>query len=89
MRGDAIRLWYSRHNVIEGNRVIRARDLTFANSADNRFAGNHFTDGRYGMHVIFSPRPQIENNRLADTGTGIIVLYSPDLVLRDPAPRMK
>ena len=33
MRGDAIRLWYSRHNVIEGNRFRRARDLTFANSA--------------------------------------------------------
>jgi nitrous oxidase accessory protein len=82
MRGDAIRLWYSRHNVIEGNRFRRARDLTFANSADNRIAGNRFEDGRYGMHIIFSPRLQVENNRLADTGTGIIVLYSPDLVLR-------
>ncbi|MCX7168559.1 MAG: right-handed parallel beta-helix repeat-containing protein [Rhodocyclales bacterium] len=82
MRGDAIRLWYSQHNVIEGNRFIRARDLTFANSADNRIVGNQFTDGRYGMNIIFSPRLLIENNRLSDTGTGIIVLYSPDLVLR-------
>ena len=82
MRGDAIRLWYSQHNVIEGNRFNRGRDLTFANSADNRIVGNHFTDGRYGMHIIFSPRLLVENNRLSDTGTGIIVLYSPDLVLR-------
>ncbi len=82
MRGDAIRLWYSQHNVIEGNRFSRARDLTFANSADNRIVGNHFTDGRYGMHIIFSPRLLVENNHLSDTGTGIIVLYSPDLVLR-------
>jgi nitrous oxidase accessory protein len=82
MRGDAIRLWYSQRNVIEGNRFTRARDLTFANSPDNRIVGNWFTDGRYGMHVIFSPRLLIENNRLSDTGTGIIVLYSPDLVLR-------
>ncbi|MBK9018463.1 MAG: right-handed parallel beta-helix repeat-containing protein [Sulfuritalea sp.] len=82
MRGDAIRLWYSQHNVIEANRFRRGRDLTFANSADNRIAGNHFVDGRYGMHVIFSPRLLIEDNRLSDTGTGIIVLYSPDLVLR-------
>ena len=82
MRGDAIRLWYSRHNAIENNRFERARDLTFANSPDNRIAGNRFQDGRYGMHVIFSPRLLIENNRLSDTGTGIIVLYSPDLVLR-------
>lgn len=82
MRGDAIRLWYSRHNLIEGNRFSRARDLTFINSADNRIAGNQFTDGRYGMHIIFSPRLLIENNRLSHTGTGIIVMYSPDLVLR-------
>jgi nitrous oxidase accessory protein len=82
MRGDAIRLWYSRHNLIEGNHFTRARDLTFINSADNRIVGNQFTDGRYGMHIIFSPRLLIENNRLSNTGTGIIVLYSPDLVLR-------
>ncbi|MDO8958783.1 MAG: nitrous oxide reductase family maturation protein NosD [Rhodocyclaceae bacterium] len=82
MRGDAIRVWYSRHNLIEGNRFTRARDLTFANSADNRIVGNRFTDGRYGMHIVFSPRLLVENNRLSDTGTGIVVLYSPDLVLR-------
>lgn len=83
MRGDAIRLWYSRHNLIEDNRFHRARDLTFSNSADNRVIGNRFRDGRYGMHIIFSPRLRVEKNHLSDTGTGIIVLYSPDLVLRD------
>jgi nitrous oxidase accessory protein len=82
MRGDAIRLWNSRHNVIEGNRFNRARDLTFANSPDNRIVGNQFTDGRYGMNIVFSPRLLIESNRLSDTGTGIIVLYSADLILR-------
>ena len=82
MRGDAIRVWNSRHNLIEGNRFVRGRDITFANSPDNRVVGNSFDDGRYGMHIIFSPRLLVENNRLSDTGTGIIVLYSPDLVLR-------
>lgn len=82
MRGDAIRLWYSQHNLIERNSLTRARDLTFINSADNRIVGNQFTDGRYGMHIIFSPRLLVENNRLSNTGTGIIVLYSPGLVLR-------
>lgn len=82
MRGDAIRLWYSRDNVIAGNRFERARDLTFANSPDNRISDNVFTDGRYGMHIIFSPRLRVENNRLTHTGTGIVVLYSPDVILR-------
>ncbi len=82
LRGDAIRLWNSRHNLIEGNTFERARDLTFANSADNRIVGNHFHDGRYGMHIIFSPRLLVEGNRLEHTGTGIIVLYSPGLTVR-------
>ncbi len=82
MRGDAIRLWYSRHNAVSNNRFERGRDLTFANSPDNHVTGNRFKDGRYGMHVIFSPRLLIEDNHLSDTGTGIIVLYSSDLVLR-------
>jgi nitrous oxidase accessory protein len=82
LRGDGIRLWNSRHNLIEGNSFERARDLTFANSADNRIAGNRFHDGRYGMHIVFSPRLLVENNHLEHTGTGIIVLYSPGLTVR-------
>ncbi|MFZ4537545.1 nitrous oxide reductase family maturation protein NosD [Propionivibrio sp.] len=82
LRGDAIRLWYSQHNVIEGNHFERARDLTFTNSPDNRIIGNRLTDARYGMHIIFSPRLLVENNRITYTSTGIVVLYSPDLILR-------
>jgi nitrous oxidase accessory protein len=81
-RGDGLRLWNSRRNRIEGNAFARVRDLTFANSPDNRILGNTLTDGRYGMHLVFSPRAHVENNRLSDTDTGIAVLYSPDLVLR-------
>jgi nitrous oxidase accessory protein len=82
LRGDGIRLWNSRHNLVEGNTFERARDLTFANSPDNRIASNRFHDGRYGMHIIFSPRLLVEGNRLEHTGTGIIVLYSPGLTVR-------
>jgi nitrous oxidase accessory protein len=81
-RGDGLRLWYSRHNRIEGNAFARIRDLTFANSPDNHILGNTLADGRYGMHFVFSPRARVENNRLSDTDTGIAVLYSPDLTLR-------
>lgn len=81
-RGDGLRLWYSRHNRIEGNAFRTVRDLTFANSPDNLVLGNTLADGRYGMQFIFSPRATVENNRLSDTDTGIAVLYSPDLVVR-------
>jgi nitrous oxidase accessory protein len=81
-RGDGIRLWNSRHNLIEGNVFERIRDLTFANSPDNRIAGNRLHDSRYGMHFVFSPRAVVENNHLSETDTGIVVLYSPGLTLR-------
>ncbi|MBZ0133446.1 MAG: nitrous oxide reductase family maturation protein NosD [Rhodocyclaceae bacterium] len=81
-RGDGLRLWNSRHNRIENNTFTRVRDLTFANSPDNRIAGNRLADGRYGMQFVFSPRALVENNDLRDTDTGIVVLYSPDLTLR-------
>jgi len=82
LRGDALRVWNGHDNRIENNRFAQARDITLTNSPDNRIIGNHFTDGRYGMHVIFSPRLLIEGNRLTHTGTGIVGLYSPGLVLR-------
>jgi len=82
MRGDAIRIWNGTDNRIEGNRFQRGRDLTLINAPDNLFIGNQFTDGRYGMHLVFSPRTRIERNHLSRLGTGIIILYSPNVLLR-------
>jgi nitrous oxidase accessory protein len=82
MRGDGLRLWNSRHNLIERNDIRRVRDLTFANSPDNRIRANTLRDGRYGMQFIFSPRALVERNDLAYTATGIVALYSPGLTVR-------
>ena len=82
LRGDGLRLWNSRHNRVEGNVFVRVRDLTLANSPDNRIAGNRLDDARYGMHVVFSPRTLAEGNRIANTGTGIVVMYSEGVILR-------
>jgi nitrous oxidase accessory protein len=77
LRGDGLRLWNSRHNRVEGNRFTRGRDLTLINSPDNQLLRNQFSGGRYGLHVVFSPRLLAQGNRLSHTGTGIVVLYSP------------
>jgi len=83
LRGDAVRVWNGTGNRIEANRFRRARDLTFINAPDNRVVGNRFSDGRYGMQVVFSPRLKVERNHISDMGTGIVVLYSRDVELRD------
>lgn len=82
MRGDGLRLWNARHNVVEDNRFQRGRDLTFANSPENRIVGNTLRDGRYGMQFVFSPNSLVEHNDLAYTATGIVALYSPAMTVR-------
>lgn len=82
MRGDGVRLWNSRHNEIRANRFTRIRDLTFANSPDNRVIGNSVNDGRYAMQIVFSPGLLVQDNRLDNTATGIVILYSPNVVVR-------
>ena len=82
LRGDGIRLWNSRYNRIEGNRLSATRDLTVANSSGNLFLGNHIEHGRYGMQFIFSPDNQVAANRIRHTTTGIAALYSDRLTVR-------
>lgn len=82
LRGDPLRLWNSRHNRIEDNDFTRGRDLTLINAPDNQLVGNHFSDGRYGLHAVFSPRLRVERNSFEHMGTGVVVLYSPSLTLR-------
>ncbi|MES2877642.1 MAG: nitrous oxide reductase family maturation protein NosD [Pseudomonadota bacterium] len=82
LRGDSLRLWNSHHNRVEDNVFTQGRDVILTNSPDNQLLRNHFTDGRYGMHIIFSPRLLAEDNRLSHTGTGIVALYSPRITLR-------
>lgn len=82
LRGDGLRVWNGRHNEIDGNEFQRTRDLTLANSPDNRIAGNRLSDARYGLHAIFSPRTRVENNRIDHTETGIVAMYSTELTVR-------
>ncbi|MDD5296812.1 MAG: nitrous oxide reductase family maturation protein NosD [Rhodocyclaceae bacterium] len=82
LRGDGVRLWNSRRNVIQGNRIRRVRDLTLANSPENSILGNTLRDGRQAMEFIFSPDSLVEGNDLEQVGAGIVVLYSPRLRIR-------
>lgn len=81
-RGDSVRLWYSRHNVIEGNDIAHSRDVTLANSAFNRIVGNTMQDVRYAVHLIFSPRSLVQDNRISHAANGIIAINSDGLTVR-------
>ena len=44
LRGDGIRMWYSRDNLLLDNQLTGSRDMVFANSPDNRIIGNSIHD---------------------------------------------
>jgi nitrous oxidase accessory protein len=83
LRGEGIRLWYSQENLLEGNQISHVRDVLFTNSSDNRFIGNTIEQSRIGMEFIFSPGNTVENNTLIRNTTGIVVLYSNEVIIRN------
>lgn len=82
LRGDGIRMWYSHDNVIEANRLESVRDVFITNSSDNRLAGNRILQSGVGTQLVFSPGNVLEANLYDTNQTGIVILYSSDVVVR-------
>ena len=82
-RGDGIRLWYSSDSRILENEVRRARDVVvyFCNRLSIR--GNVITDGRYGLHYMYSDHNEFVNNYFARNQVGAFIMYSRDVRLRE------
>ena len=76
MRGDAIRLWYSSRNLVEGNDISDSRDVVAWYSDHNIFRGNTSRRSRYSLHFMFSNDSLVENNRFYDNTVGIYLMYT-------------
>ena len=83
IRGDAIRLWYSRNNRIVKNTIRNSRDVVVWYSADNIIADNDVADGRYGLHFMYSKYNLVEHNRFYKNSVGIFLMYSDSVVVRN------
>ncbi|QYZ66232.1 MAG: copper ABC transporter substrate-binding protein [Gammaproteobacteria bacterium (ex Lamellibrachia satsuma)] len=83
LRGEGIRLWYSRNNHIEENEIIGVRDLLLTNSAENQIIGNRLQNNRISMEFIFSPKNEIRDNHISNNDTGIVAIYSDELDIRN------
>jgi nitrous oxidase accessory protein len=83
MRGDAIKLWYSNENTVEGNDVRNSRDVILWYSSHNHLTGNVETGGRYGLHLMYATYNLIENNRFYDNSIGISMMYSTGDIIRN------
>ncbi len=82
LRGDGIRLWYSRNNRIKKNRIHHVRDFVVWYSADNIIAENTVTDARYGLHFMYSRYNLVEKNTYLRNSVGIYLMYSDSVVVR-------
>jgi nitrous oxidase accessory protein len=80
-RGDAIRLWESSKNLIEGNLITDSRDVVVWYSADNVIRGNTVRGSRYGTHLMHSDNNLVEDNRYEEDVVGVFVMYSTGLTL--------
>ncbi len=83
MRGDGIRLWSSHDALIEGNVVRRTRDVVIYFSHRLEFRDNVVSDGRYGLHYMYSSDNTFERNEFARNDVAAFIMYSSDIVLRD------
>jgi nitrous oxidase accessory protein len=82
LRGDGIRLWYSRGNEIVDNEIRDVRDVVAWYSGDNRIARNRVSGSRYSLHFMYSEANLVEENRYTGNTVGVFIMYSDGVVLR-------
>jgi nitrous oxidase accessory protein len=82
LRGDAVRLWYSRHNEITDNDIADVRDVVVWYSGENVIARNRVSDSRYALHFMYAERNVVEENLYRDNMVGIFLMYSDGVEIR-------
>ncbi len=82
VRGDGIRLWYSRGNQILENEIRDVRDIVVWYSGGNVIARNTVVGGRYALHFMYSERNIVEDNHYIENMVGIFLMYSDGVIIR-------
>jgi len=81
-RGDAIRLWYSHENLIEGNYIYDSRDMVAWYASHNKFLKNKAIRGRYSLHFMYANQNLVENNEFTGNAVGMFFMYSAGSTVR-------
>lgn len=82
-RGDGIRLWYSSDSRVLDNHVRRVRDVVVYFSNGLSVRGNVITDGRYGLHYMYSDHNEFVRNYFARNQVDAFIMYSRGVRLRE------
>jgi len=76
VRGDALRLWYSRDNRVEQNEISDSRDMVAWYSHGNVISHNVSRRSRYSIHFMFATYNLVEHNRFYDNAVGVYLMYT-------------
>ncbi len=74
LRGDALKLWYARNNLIKNNTIDSARDVTLTYADHNTIEGNTFLNNRYGLHLSMSHHNSITHNIFKYNAVGLLLM---------------
>ncbi len=80
-KGDAIRLWYSKHNIVKHCYWHNVRDMVVWYSAENIFEGNKGVGNRYSIHFMYSHGNKILNNEFYKNSVGVFLMYSEETLM--------
>jgi len=74
LRGDALKIWYAKNNLIQNNTIAYTRDVTLTYAHNNRIEGNTFLNNRFGLHLSMSHKNTISNNTFRYNSVGILLM---------------
>jgi len=74
LRGDALKIWYAKNNVIRNNTIDHTRDVTLTYAHHNLIEGNTFLHNRFGLHLSMSHQNTIRNNLFKYNSVGILLM---------------
>ncbi len=83
IRGDALRLWYSMHNLVEENEITDSRDSVAWYSNHNVFRNNVGRRSRYSFHFMFAHHNEVVGNRFYDNAVGVYLMYTEGVHVRN------
>lgn len=74
LRGDALKIWYAKNNLIKENSISWSRDVTLSFASHNLIEGNTFRHNRFGLHLSMSPHNVIKDNLFQYNSVGILLM---------------
>ncbi len=83
LKGDAIRLWYSNHNLIQENYWHQVRDMVVWYSLSNDFIGNRGIGNRYSIHFMYAHKNHIAYNHFSNSSVGVFLMYSEETIMNN------